>query len=509
MSGTLQASIVKDSASATSNLTLDASGNVAVGANLTLSGTTPRITGDFSNATVANRVAFQTSTTNGQTRLTILSNGTSTDNALDLFPNTTGLNTSRFSMRISSTDAAFVSTLEGTGTYLPMTFYTGGSERMRIDTSGNVGIGTASPSQKLQVYTGSATATYGSFGNSANTGGMVIGADTSGWAYAWNTNSAVGVSNSVYGNSSANNTGSALFYTSGSERMRIDSSGNVGIGTNSPSSYGIFSTLGSVSNSASALGAADATVSTILNTSLAAVGNKATQAFNFSYGKSVVAGYYAAFNGAGDIATGLLFGTQLTTAGGTVERMRIDQNGNLLVGTTSSQGKATIQAASTASSGVALFVGDSTLTTLMYIRNDGLIVTGNRATSPYNNTTASAANMYVDTNGVLYRSTSSLRYKENVQDYSNGLADLAKLRPVTFNSKQKESKENPDVHTYAGFIAEEVHDAGLTEFVQYNDQGQPDALAYANMVALLTKSIQELSAKNDALEVRLSQLEVK
>jgi hypothetical protein len=39
MSGTLQASVVKDSASSTSNLTLDASGNVTVGNNLTVSGT--------------------------------------------------------------------------------------------------------------------------------------------------------------------------------------------------------------------------------------------------------------------------------------------------------------------------------------------------------------------------------------------------------------------------------------------------------------------------------------
>ena len=39
MSGTLQASVVKDSASATNNLALDASGNVTVGNNLTVNGT--------------------------------------------------------------------------------------------------------------------------------------------------------------------------------------------------------------------------------------------------------------------------------------------------------------------------------------------------------------------------------------------------------------------------------------------------------------------------------------
>ena len=40
---------------------------------------------------------------------------------------------------------------------------------------------------------------------------------------------------------------------------------------------------------------------------------------------------------------------------------------------------------------------------------------------------------------------------------------------------------------------------GLNEFVQYAEDGTPDALAYANMVALLTKAIQELKAEVDKL----------
>ncbi len=46
--------------------------------NLTFSSTAQRITGDFSNATVASRLAFQTSTTNGNTVVHALPNGTAT-----------------------------------------------------------------------------------------------------------------------------------------------------------------------------------------------------------------------------------------------------------------------------------------------------------------------------------------------------------------------------------------------------------------------------------------------
>jgi len=101
----------------------------------------------------------------------------------------------------------------------------------------------------------------------------------------------------------------------------------------------------------------------------------------------------------------------------------------------------------------------------------------------------------------MQRDTSSRRYKNTILDATHGLADLNKLRPVTY-------KGNNDGDTvFGGLIAEEVHDAGLTEFVDYDSDNQPDALKYGNMVSLCIKAIQELSAKVETLETKVAALE--
>ena len=103
----------------------------------------------------------------------------------------------------------------------------------------------------------------------------------------------------------------------------------------------------------------------------------------------------------------------------------------------------------------------------------------------YANTTAAAANVQIDSNGYFARSTSSLKYKNSITNYDKGLDIVNQLRPVYY-------KGNNDGDTiFAGLIAEEVHDLGLTEFVQYTEDGTPDALSYSHMVSLLTKAIQE------------------
>ena len=119
----------------------------------------------------------------------------------------------------------------------------------------------------------------------------------------------------------------------------------------------------------------------------------------------------------------------------------------------------------------------------------------------YNTTTSDAANVRVLSNGNIVRSTSSERYKNSITDATKGLAELKTLRPVNY-------KGNNDGDTvFYGLIAEEVHNSGLTEFVEYDDENQPDALRYPHMVSLCVKAIQEQQTIIDDLKSRIETLE--
>ena len=109
--------------------------------NITFTGTGNRITGLMDGATIANILAFQTSTTNAGTRLNIISNGTGTASSLDIYGISNPTNAASLRLRTSGVDTSIRSDITGTGTYLPLTFYTNGSERARIFTSGGVSIG--------------------------------------------------------------------------------------------------------------------------------------------------------------------------------------------------------------------------------------------------------------------------------------------------------------------------------------------------------------------------------
>lgn len=121
--------------------------------NLTFTGTGNRITGDFTNATITNRTMFQTSTANSSTGIYALPSGSSTAASWQATNNSDPTNASKILIATNgATDVQLVSGINGTGTYLPLTFYNGGGEKMRLDTSGNLGIGTTSPIVPLDIY---------------------------------------------------------------------------------------------------------------------------------------------------------------------------------------------------------------------------------------------------------------------------------------------------------------------------------------------------------------------
>ena len=198
----------------------------------------------------------------------------------------------------------------------------------------------------------------------------------------------------------------------------------------------------------------------------------------------------------------LVFGTNTT------ERARIDSTGRMLIATTTiSSGSNTAGLeiiAPNATSGQYAFALLNSARTQYAIafRNDGYF----RSESVYAQTSGSSANVFVDSSGYLLRSTSSIKYKKDVVDYDKGLIAVQSLRPVYYKSNRTNADGNEDSHQYVGFIAEEIDAAGLTEFVQYGEDSTPESLAYGNMVALLTKAIQELKAELDTVKAELATL---
>jgi hypothetical protein len=165
--------------------------------------------------------------------------------------------------------------------------------------------------------------------------------------------------------------------------------------------------------------------------------------------------------------------------------MRIDNNGYLLVGYTSSNGAYKLQVNSQ------IFATSSTI------------------------------------------ATSDARYKQNVETLNGALSIVKALRPVSFDWKKHPVHAFDTENTTVGFLAQEVQQVladkpYLNSIIKKNECViEPEVkdgdgvvttaavteeflgIAEGNMIAILTSAIQELSAKNDALEARLAALEAK
>jgi hypothetical protein len=107
----------------------------------------------------------------------------------------------------------------------------------------------------------------------------------------------------------------------------------------------------------------------------------------------------------------------------------------------------------------------------------------------YSETTASAANVFVDTDGSIRRSTSSEKIKEEIKDYSDD--SILKIKPVTFKEKGTDKK-------FIGFIAEQVGSIDK-RFATNLDKNLPGLDTNAILAAAVSK-IQDLEKRLSVLE---------
>ena len=148
--------------SASPTVTALTTGSISNSGNTTNTGTGSRFLADFTNATITNRLAFQTSTTNSTTGIYALPNGTSTAASWQATNAADPTNASKILIATNgSTDVQLVSGINGTGTYLPLSFFTNGSGQFAINTSGAFGIGSVA----------GATVSYGTSGQLFVSGG--------------------------------------------------------------------------------------------------------------------------------------------------------------------------------------------------------------------------------------------------------------------------------------------------------------------------------------------------
>jgi len=265
-------------------------------------------------------------------------------------------------------------------------------------------------------------------------------------------------------------TGSTGILNIGSGQLYKNASGNVGIGNSAPTA------------------------------ALHVFGNNGT------YGLSSFFGLNGSTPGVGIGNTGSLGLIQgLTTASGTVTDLLIQPNGgNLLVGTTTSGGKVfSYQNSATTNIGIdcgASMGGNAALWTR--------VASTSTVFSYYLYNATNVGSIATNGTSTAFNTSSDYRLKENVTPMTTGLATVGALKPVNYEWISDNSQGE-------GFIAHELQEViphavtGVKDAI--DDDGKPiyQGVDYSKIVVHLVAAIQELSAKNDALEARLAALENK
>ena len=222
------------------------------------------------------------------------------------------------------------------------------------------------------------------------------------------------------------------------------------------------------------------------------------------------------------------------TAGNAItftQAMTLDNSGNLAVGTTSAVNSRLY----VSNSGVAQLIIGYNNTGVNYFDADTQIFRNSAATERARidsngyllvGYTSSNGAYKLQVNSQIFATsaiiaTSDARYKTNVTPISNGLALINKLNPVSFDWKEHSVHDFDTKNTNVGFLAQDVQEVlkdeiYLNSVIRKNETELPDGtkeeflgLSESGLIPILVKAIQEQQTLIQSLTERLTALENK
>jgi hypothetical protein len=365
----------------------------------------------------------------------------------------------------------------------PLLLGTNGAERMRIDSSGNLGLGvtpSAWGSINRVIDVGASSGQMSVYGRTdgTNDSGIVLNAyrdSANAWrykatGYAQNFNFSVGA---YYWNIAPSGTaGNAISFT---QAMTLDASGNLGVGTTSP----VFGSGSGIEIERSGANATLRLQRTTSSTSSAEFRADALSVY-LETRESVP----------------LIFGTNAT------ERARIDTSGNLLIGATSAgAGNSRIYVLGDGTN-PAFRALANTSTTSVYagvFRHES--TTGGAYIQFVTDSNIETGRIFDSAGTMQYASSSDARLKTNVQPLQGGLSSVLSMNPCTYDMRRGEAT----TISSAGLIAQEVYEIYPHAVgVGGDDENtNPWSVDYGKLTPLLIKAIQEQQAIIESLKARL------
>jgi hypothetical protein len=383
---------------------------------------------------------------------------------------------------------AAYATLLGTSAARSLQFVTNNTVRATLDSSGNLGIGTTSPT------TAGGRAIH--IANSSGDSRLHLTDNTTGATADDGTEIVVNGGNLYIDQKESQ---PIIILTGSTERMRIDASGNVGIGTTSPSYK--LSIAGSSATSSNLL----------LTHNTDSTGAYSRIRFQFAEGNASVASEIRNIQRvAGASGSNLAFFTE-SNSGTLGEAARIDTAGSLLVGTTDgSKGALTVGKAAPSSaygqicalSPTAADTDISGMSIVKYANNS----TTSQVLMRFLINQGSAGQGQINANGAntaAFGSYSDSRLKENIVDLPSQLDNIMALRPVEYDYIESMGGGHQ-----IGFVAQEVQ-AVYPDLVGEDAEGMLTLTDMNKNDARLIKCIQEQQALITALTTRITALESK